>query len=85
MASIGRSRWRRAAVRAARASSLIDGLSWRNPGFPQTDRHPVTCVSWDDAQAYVSWLGRTAGAEYRLPAEAEWGTRGVRGLSGDAT
>ena len=43
-----------------------------NPLFPQTDRHPVMCVSWDDAQAYVSWLGRTAGAEYRLPAEAEW-------------
>ena len=48
------------------------GDSWRDPGFPQTDRHPVTCVSWDDAQAYVSWLGRTAGAEYRLPTEAEW-------------
>ena len=49
------------------------GDSWRNPGFPQTDRHPVTCVSWDDAQAYVSWLSRTTGATYRLPTEAEWG------------
>ena len=48
------------------------GLSWRDPGFGQTDRHPVTCVSWDDAQAYVSWLSRTAGATYRLPSEAEW-------------
>ena len=48
--------------------------SWRNPpGFPQTDRHPVTCVNWDDAQAYVSWLSRTTGATYRLPTEAEWG------------
>ena len=46
--------------------------SWRIPGFPQTDRHPVTCVSWDDAQEYVSWLSRTAGAAYRLPTEAEW-------------
>ena len=46
--------------------------SWRNPGFPQTDRHSVTCVSWDDAQAYLSWLSRTAGATYRLPTEAEW-------------
>ena len=45
---------------------------WRDPGFPQTDRHPVTRVSWDDAQAYVSWLSRTAGATYRLPSEAEW-------------
>ncbi len=48
------------------------GDSRRDPGFPQTDRHPVTCVSWDDAQAYVSWLSRTAGATYRLPTEAEW-------------
>ena len=48
------------------------GDSWRDPGFGQTDRHPVTCVSWDDARAYVSWLSRTAGATYRLPTEAEW-------------
>ena len=46
--------------------------SWRNPGFAQTDRHPVTCVSWEDAQEYVSWLSRTTGATYRLPTEAEW-------------
>ena len=49
-----------------------DGNSWRNPGFPQTDHHPVTCVSWDEAQAYVSWLSRQTGAPYRLPSEAEW-------------
>ena len=48
------------------------GDSWRDPGFAQTDRHPVVCVSWDDAQAYVTWLSRTAGSEYRLPTEAEW-------------
>ena len=52
--------------------STGDGDSWRDPGFPQTDRHPVTCVSWDDAQEYVSWLSRTAGGAYRLPTEAEW-------------
>ena len=45
---------------------------WRDPGFPQTDRHPVTCLSWYDAQAYVSWLSRTTKARYRLPTEAEW-------------
>ena len=53
-------------------ADCIGGDSWRDPGFPQTDRHPVTCVSWDDAQAYVSWLSRTAGAAYRLPTGAEW-------------
>ena len=46
--------------------------SWRDPGFRQTDRHPVTCVSWNDAQAYVSWLSRRTGMPYRLPTEAEW-------------
>ena len=48
-----------------------DADSWRNPGFPQTDRHPVTCVSLDDAQAYLSWLSRTSGVAYRLPTWAE--------------
>ena len=52
--------------------ALGDGDSWRDPGFPQTDRHPVACVSWDDAQEYVSWLSRRTGATYRLPSEAEW-------------
>ena len=53
--------------------SIVQGDSWRNPGFRQTDRHPVTCVSWDDAQEYVSWLSRVTGGTYRLPTEEEWG------------
>ena len=52
--------------------SCLSGGSWRDPGFAQTDRHPVACVSWDDAQEYVSWLSRTTGATYRLPTEEEW-------------
>lgn len=48
-----------------------DDYSWRNPNFPQTDRHPVTCMSLDDAQVYVSWLTRTSGVAYRLPTWAE--------------
>ena len=52
--------------------ALDEGSSWRSPGFGQTDRHPVACVSWDDAEAYLSWLSGRAGAAYRLPSEAEW-------------
>ena len=48
------------------------GRGWRNPGFGQSGRHPVTCVNWDDAQAYVAWLSRETGEEYRLPSESEW-------------
>ena len=32
----------------------------------------MTCVSWNDAQRYVSWLSLRTGAAYRLPSEAEW-------------
>ena len=49
-----------------------DASWWRNPGFAQGDGHPVVCVSWDDAQAYVRWLSRETGEEYRLPSESEW-------------
>ena len=48
------------------------GRGWRNPGFGQSGRHPVACVSWNDAQAYVAWLSRETGEEYRLPSESEW-------------
>ena len=46
--------------------------NWRDPGFDQSDRDPVVCVSWNDARSYVAWLGRKTGKRYRLPAEAEW-------------
>ena len=35
-------------------------------------RRPVVNVSWKDAQAYVAWLTRESGGQYRLLSEAEW-------------
>ena len=55
-----------------RAFASATGGGGGDCGMVQTDRHPVTCVSWDDAQEYVSWLSRTTGVRYRLPTEAEW-------------
>ncbi len=40
--------------------------------YKQTNDHPVVCVSWDDAQAYVKWLSKKSGFRYRLLTEAEW-------------
>ena len=48
------------------------GRSWRNPGYSQTDGHPVVCVNWEDAQAYVRWLSRKTQRTYRLLSESEW-------------
>ena len=33
---------------------------------------PVINVSWNDAQAYVTWLSANTGADYRLLSEVEW-------------
>lgn len=48
------------------------GKSWRDPGFPQTDNHPVVCVDFAEAKAYADWLSKKTGQSYRLPTEAEW-------------
>jgi formylglycine-generating enzyme required for sulfatase activity len=44
---------------------------WRSPGFTQTNKDPVLCVSYKDAQAYIKWYSEETGLTYRLPTEAE--------------
>jgi len=53
-------------------SDWVVSASWRNPDFPQTDSHPVVCVTWQDARDYAAWLSGRTGQRYRLPSEAEW-------------
>jgi formylglycine-generating enzyme required for sulfatase activity len=48
------------------------GRSYLDTGFAQTDFHPVACVNWPDAQAYLTWLSKKTNAHYRLLTEAEW-------------
>jgi formylglycine-generating enzyme required for sulfatase activity len=46
--------------------------SWRDPGFAQSDNHPVVNITWNDAVAFCQWLSKRERITYRLPTEAEW-------------
>jgi len=48
--------------------------NWLNPNPQQPNQmeHPVACVSFNDAQAYIGWLSTQSGKQYRLPTEAEF-------------
>lgn len=50
----------------------VGKVSWNTPANAPSGQHPVMCVSWDDAHAYLQWLSQQTGKHYRLPSEAEW-------------
>jgi formylglycine-generating enzyme required for sulfatase activity/GTP:adenosylcobinamide-phosphate guanylyltransferase len=61
----------------------VPKANWRKPfgkkrANPDRENHPVTLVSWHDAQEYCRWLNQEykselpVGLEFRLPTEAEW-------------
>ncbi len=58
--------------REKKAFDFHKDYCWRNPGFEQTDDHPVVNVSWKDAVAFCDWMSRKERRQYRLPTEAEW-------------
>ncbi len=64
--------------------TLDPNRSWRSPGFVQDDTHPATCISWNDAQAYVRWLSETSGHDYRLLSASEWEYAAQAGRTPDA-
>jgi formylglycine-generating enzyme required for sulfatase activity len=55
--------------------------NWKNPYFSQDDKHPVVCVSWNDANAYCDWLSKKTGLKFKLPTEAQW-EKAARGEDG---
>lgn len=51
---------------------LKKGLNWDHPDFPQDDRHPVVCVSYNDAIEFCKWLSAKEKEPYDLPKEKQW-------------
>lgn len=45
---------------------------WRNPGFTQTDEHPVVLVTYDDVQKFLQWASSKTRHKLTLPTEAQW-------------
>ena len=48
------------------------GCRWVDDEGWGGNNRPVINVTWDDAQAYVTWLSKETGESFRLPSEAEW-------------
>lgn len=50
------------------------GCNGHKPGDNGWGRgnRPVIYVSWEDAHAYIDWLNKKTGQQYRLLTEAEW-------------
>ena len=48
--------------------------SWRSllPGGDDGDDHPVTCIGYDDALAFVRYLSEETGHSYSLPTYDQW-------------
>ena len=47
-------------------------ISWDTLEGGRTAVHPVACVSWNDATAYVNWLSSKTQQQYRLATASEW-------------
>jgi formylglycine-generating enzyme required for sulfatase activity len=60
------------AVFARETRFTAHGCAWSSPGYEQDGSHPVVCVSFDDAKAYVEWLAKRTRKSYHLLSEAEW-------------
>jgi hypothetical protein len=77
----GRKLWVASSVTSmASWQSCVDQLACVAPKQINEPNQPVTGVSWDEIQAFTTWLYNVTGKSYRLPTTDEWDA--VLSLSG---
>jgi formylglycine-generating enzyme required for sulfatase activity len=57
------------------AACELDGVCRKRPNWSKDNPNPLipaTHLSYEDAQAFVTWLSQRSGRTYRLPTEEEW-------------
>jgi len=47
-------------------------FTWKAPEFVTSDKLPVVCIEYADAQAFCAWLSRIDGRRYEIPHESVW-------------
>ncbi len=55
---------------------------WSSQEAPKgRENHPVTMISYEDAQTYAAWLSKETGQQWQLPNEKQW-EKAMRGTDG---
>jgi formylglycine-generating enzyme required for sulfatase activity len=54
------------------ANMIFSQRNYAKPGFATTLASPVVCVTWQDANIFITWYNQLTNEKYRLPSELEW-------------